>query len=268
MPTPGPSLGPTPAPRLGPTAQPTLAIVESGIDDLTPRPSPRPSPRPTPRPSPRPTPLPTAADADCADSTSWYYKKSKNTCESYVAKDAGGLCKKEDKDGVDGFAACQLTCDTCPDVCEDSTTWRMYGKDYDCTYAGQNPDVLCGMTSEDGIDGYEACCVSCPPAEEACEDDANWYFKKTAYNCAWAAESAKSRCKKVDAGGVVGFDGCPVTCDNCPVECDGDDADWFAAGNEKKSCANWVAEDPASRCKKTSTLNIDGFTACCETCAL
>ena len=56
-----------------------------------------------------PVPAPTAA---CADSTTWYYKKAKNTCEAYVAKKTKN-CKKKDEFKVKAEDACAATCETC-----------------------------------------------------------------------------------------------------------------------------------------------------------
>ena len=61
-------------------------------------------------------PAPTAGPTDaCADSTSWYNtKKSKNTCEGYVAKKSK-YCKSKvaDADGVSALEACPETCGLC-----------------------------------------------------------------------------------------------------------------------------------------------------------
>ena len=51
-------------------------------------------------------------DGGCADSTSWYYKKSKNTCEDYVTKKSKN-CKLEDDSKVKAEDACPVTCGTC-----------------------------------------------------------------------------------------------------------------------------------------------------------
>ena len=59
-------------------------------------------------PAPAPTPFP----AECRDSTSWFYKKSKNTCEDYVAKKSKNCDKRDDAD-VFAFEACPATCGEC-----------------------------------------------------------------------------------------------------------------------------------------------------------
>ena len=48
----------------------------------------------------------------CVDSTSWYYKKSKNSCEDYVSKKAKN-CAKKDEFKVKAEEACPMTCGAC-----------------------------------------------------------------------------------------------------------------------------------------------------------
>ena len=46
------------------------------------------------------------------DSTSWYFKKSKNTCGDYVAEDPDKFCKSKyvDNYGIKAKEACPVTC--------------------------------------------------------------------------------------------------------------------------------------------------------------
>ena len=53
-----------------------------------------------------------APTASCSDSTTWYYKKTKNTCEAYVAKKTKN-CKKTDEFDVSAQEACPVTCEVC-----------------------------------------------------------------------------------------------------------------------------------------------------------
>ena len=55
-------------------------------------------------------PAPTAAE--CADSTSWYWKKAKYDCD-YVAKDAEERCSLKDDAKVKSEDACPMTCGAC-----------------------------------------------------------------------------------------------------------------------------------------------------------
>ena len=54
----------------------------------------------------------------CADSASWYYKKSKRDCE-WVAENSDKRCKKKGLDKTKGKDACPIACDTCPTEEED-----------------------------------------------------------------------------------------------------------------------------------------------------
>ncbi|KAK7242607.1 hypothetical protein SO694_0001616 [Aureococcus anophagefferens] len=56
-------------------------------------------------------PSPTASP-DCADSTSWFSKKSKRDCD-YVAKKSK-RCKLKDGSEIKARDACAMTCETCP----------------------------------------------------------------------------------------------------------------------------------------------------------
>ena len=57
-----------------------------------------------------PAPAPTASE--CVDSTSWFYKKSKNSCDRFVSKKAKN-CKKRDEFDVKARLACPMTCGEC-----------------------------------------------------------------------------------------------------------------------------------------------------------
>ena len=53
--------------------------------------------------------------SDCEDSTSWYTKKSKNTCENYVSEDPDKYCKSKyiDWAGISSSSACPFICGKC-----------------------------------------------------------------------------------------------------------------------------------------------------------
>ena len=57
-----------------------------------------------------PAPAPTVSE--CVDSTSWFYKKSKNSCDRFVSKKAKN-CKKRDEFDVKARLACPMTCGEC-----------------------------------------------------------------------------------------------------------------------------------------------------------
>ncbi|KAH8075927.1 hypothetical protein JL720_10384 [Aureococcus anophagefferens] len=83
-------------------------------------------------PVPAPVPAPTAAPGDedededetCADSTSWYWKKSKYDCD-YVAKKPEDRCSLKDDYKVKSKDACPSSCGECEEAetCVDSTSW-------------------------------------------------------------------------------------------------------------------------------------------------
>ena len=57
---------------------------------------------------------------DCEDDTTWYYKKAKKTCETWVAEDPEKRCRDDkyygatkDADEVSPFEACKATCENC-----------------------------------------------------------------------------------------------------------------------------------------------------------
>ena len=52
--------------------------------------------------------------SECEDSASWYYKKSKKTCEAFVSKKSKN-CKKKDEHGIRAKDACRVTCGKCDD---------------------------------------------------------------------------------------------------------------------------------------------------------
>ncbi|EGB06349.1 hypothetical protein AURANDRAFT_65750 [Aureococcus anophagefferens] len=108
---------------------------------------------------------------DCADSTSWYYKKSKDTCSDYVTKKSKN-CKKKDEFKVkaeDASAAaslraraCPLTCGVCSSSdCEDSTSWY-YKKSKDtCADYVTKKSKNCKKYGVDDVLAEDACPVTC-----------------------------------------------------------------------------------------------------------
>ena len=103
-----------------------------------------------------PTRRPTDA---CADSTTWYYKKAKNTCEAYVAKKTKN-CKKEDDFKVKAQDACPATCD---DACElsDSTTWYAKKAKKNCDWVAKDPATKCEKKDDFKVKAEDACPVAC-----------------------------------------------------------------------------------------------------------
>ena len=125
-------------------------------------------------PTRKPTRKPTPQDDSCEDSTSWYYKKRKNTCEKYVTKKSK-YCKAKDEDGVSALDACALTCGVCDkaamseeppstDACFDSTSWYFKKAKNSCqAYVAKDPDRYCGIkyVDESDVPSAEACAATC-----------------------------------------------------------------------------------------------------------
>lgn len=99
----------------------------------------------------------------CADSTSWYRKKSKNTCEKYVAKKAAKNCLKTDDDGVYAFEACPETCGSCGEACADDATWYKKKASQNCRWVveGDGLERCEEKSAADGAYAYEACRFAC-----------------------------------------------------------------------------------------------------------
>ncbi|KAH8095960.1 3'-tRNA processing endoribonuclease [Aureococcus anophagefferens] len=173
-----------------------------------------------------PSPRPRAPTRDSLAGTSWYTKKSKNTCEKYVAKKAKN-CKKTDDFDVKGQVACALTCGECTpppspypssaptvtlmpttpaDDCADSTSWYC---------ASPAPHKKSKDTCEDyvakksknckkyGFDGTQAH-VPAPAANKKSKDTCADYVTKKSKNC-----------KKDGFDGTPAESACPVTCGAC-----------------------------------------------------
>ena len=113
----------------------------------------------------------------CTDSTTWYYKKAKKTCE-WVAEDPEANCGKKDEFKVKAEDACPATCD---DACKTET----------------HDDV------------------PVPAPTTACADSTTWYYKKAKNTCeAYVAKKTKN-CKKKDDSKVKAEDACAATCETC-----------------------------------------------------
>ena len=66
----------------------------------------------SPKPGDRVGPAEDDGAGDCADSTSWFNKKTSRDC-GYVAKKTSKRCDLEAEDGVSGFEGCRETCGDC-----------------------------------------------------------------------------------------------------------------------------------------------------------
>ena len=163
------------------------------------------------------TPEPTKSQ--CADSTTWYAKKPRKTCE-WVAKKTKN-CKKKDEWKVKAEDACPATCDaTCETTCADSTTWYAKKTKKTCEWVAKKTKN-CKKKDEFKVKAEDACPVTCDACETACADSTTWYYKKENKNCEeWVAENTYKRCrhnKYSDEAGVSPLEACPVSCGACDL---------------------------------------------------
>lgn len=117
---------------------------------------------------------------ECEDSTSWFFKKTKNTCDKYVGKDPSSRCKKKDASKVKASEAC-------PSICSPA----------------------CAPESAKSDDAEEA------GYEESCFDSTSWYTKKEKNNCDYISKKPSDRCSKKDENKVKAQDACFKTCGSC-----------------------------------------------------
>ena len=99
---------------------------------------------------------------DAEDSTSWYFKKAKYTCQNKVADDPEKYCKSKyvDEHGVSSAQACAAICGGCVD----STSWFFKKAKYTCgTKVADDPEKYCKpkYVDDSGIASAEACARSC-----------------------------------------------------------------------------------------------------------
>ena len=118
-----------------------------------------------------PAPAPTARPTECEDSTSWYCKKSKNTCADYVTKKTKN-CEKTDDFDVPAQVACPVTCGECegppvpaptarPTECEDSTSWYYKKSKNTCADYVSKKTKNCKKTDDFDVPAQVACPVTC-----------------------------------------------------------------------------------------------------------
>ena len=96
----------------------------------------------------------------CADSTSWYYKKSKNSCEDYVSKKSKN-CKLKDDYKIKAEDACPVTCDTCDGGCADSTSWYYKKSKNTCEDYVTKKSKNCKLEDDSKVKAEDACPVTC-----------------------------------------------------------------------------------------------------------
>ena len=106
-----------------------------------------------------PVPAPTATPEGCVDSTSWYWKKSKQDC-AYVAKKPEDRCSLKNNDKVKSKDACPLSCGEC-ESCADSTSWYWKKSKQDCDYVAKKPQDRCSLKDDSKVKSEDACALTC-----------------------------------------------------------------------------------------------------------
>tara|TARA_B100000475_G_scaffold117653_1_gene85827 strand:+ start:299 stop:1135 length:837 start_codon:yes stop_codon:yes gene_type:complete len=228
-------------------------------------------------------------EASCADSTSWYYKKSKNDCD-YVAKKPEDRCSLKDDSKVKSKDACPLSCGECEeDVpapaptatpeeededegCADSTSWYWKKSKYDCDYVAKKPEDRCTLKDDYKVKGKDACPSSCGECEveeededEGCVDSTSWYSKKSKYDCDYVAKKPEDRCSLKDDYKVKSKDACPSSCGECEeAETCVDSTSWYYK-KSKNSCEDYVSKK-AKNCAKKDEFKVKAEEACPMTC--
>ncbi|KAH8076065.1 hypothetical protein JL721_48 [Aureococcus anophagefferens] len=181
------------------------------------------------RPTSTPVAAPTPRSDGCADSTSWYWKKSKYDCD-YVAKKSK-RCKSKyaDESEVISAVACPAACGECevpapaPTLfptdgdCEDSTSWYWKKSKYDCDYVAKKSKRCKSkyVHEESGVSSSEACPAACGECAAECADSTSWHYKKAKNTCGAYVSKKSKNCKKKDEAGIRADVACAATCGAC-----------------------------------------------------
>ncbi|KAH8063610.1 hypothetical protein JL722_2792 [Aureococcus anophagefferens] len=179
------------------------------------------------RPTSTPVAAPTPRSDGCADSTSWYWKKSKYDCD-YVAKKSK-RCKSKyaDESEVISAVACPPRAASASPApaptlfptdgdCEDSTSWYWKKSKYDCDYVAKKSKRCKSkyVHEESGVSSSKppAACGEC--AAE-CADSTSWHYKKAKNTCGAHVSKKSKNCKKKDEAGIRADVACAATCGAC-----------------------------------------------------
>lgn len=111
------------------------------------------------------------------------------------------------------------------DDCEDSTSWFINDSpSKDCALVAKNPDGRCDKTNGDGVEGWDACPVSCgtcdatPAPTSWCQDSGSWHMAGSPHkDCDYVMKNPDSRCKKKDDHDVKAKHACHASCDTCDL---------------------------------------------------
>lgn len=228
-------------------------------------------PAPYPQPEPTPAPAPTVLHSNdtCYDRPGWHKVDSPELDCSWVAQNLPNRCAVKGNFGW-AYESCPVACSTCPDrSCEgDSTSWQL--PEGGCDVVAESRQSYCPKKNSAGEYAFEACPQACHLCTLSnCTDDDTWMLNEDRYgrkDCAWVADAAVLRCRKVSQDtGVGAYRACPFACGLCDVECK-DSPHWLREeGNNEKDCS-WVAEVPELRCSLEGVGSVWAYEACASTC--
>eukprot|EP00635_Sarcinochrysidales_sp_CCMP3193_P013443 CAMPEP_0118894448 /NCGR_PEP_ID=MMETSP1166-20130328/3220_1 /TAXON_ID=1104430 /ORGANISM="Chrysoreinhardia sp, Strain CCMP3193" /LENGTH=1309 /DNA_ID=CAMNT_0006833357 /DNA_START=101 /DNA_END=4030 /DNA_ORIENTATION=+ len=159
--------------------------------------------------------------------------------------------------------------------CDDDPAWhKRNAPSKDCAWVGDLASSRCDDVGDDGRAATVACRFSCGRCDiDGCEDSTNWFVKgqTSEKDCAWVAESAGNRCRRLGDDGFYAWQACHDACRTCaPLvrdSCASAESGFLADGDPSRDC-DWVGEDPEDRCLEE---NLDGdfaFLGCPRQCGL
>ncbi|KAH8045820.1 hypothetical protein JL720_16564 [Aureococcus anophagefferens] len=182
--------------------------------------------------------------------------------------------------------------DTCDDYGDDDVVWHSawaqgfsyadFDPSKDCALVAKNPDGRCDKTNGDGVEGWDACPVSCgtcdatPAPTSWCQDSGSWHMAGSPHkDCDYVMKNPDSRCKKKDDHDVKAKHACHASCDTCDLlededEDEDDDPDcqdsttWYR-NHPSKDCDH-VAKSPDTRCAKDNDDGVFASVACPKAC--
>ena len=104
----------------------------------------------------------------------------------------------------------------------------------------------------------------CDAVDESCRDSTSWYRKDADETCRlYVSKKTADRCDKKGVGKEKARDACPLTCGECEPCVDSTSCFYKKA---KRTCADYVAENPEDRCSKKDASKVKARDACPRTC--
>lgn len=123
----------------------------------------RPTSKPTTKSPTTPTTSPVASPTSegCEDSSTWYKKKTWQTCDWISEKPTHRCTASDGVDGTSAHESCQATCGCIPDGCENSATWMFKKASRSCDWVARKADRRCSLSGADGTLASASCPISC-----------------------------------------------------------------------------------------------------------